>query len=72
MLALDERDVHLELRGTDGGDVATGSAADHDKVEMLLGHVDIPHPQSSIASGSSTIRLKAARNSAPTAPSTTR
>ncbi len=35
MLALDQRHLHAELCGPDGGDIAAGTAADDDQVEAL-------------------------------------
>src|SRR5438105_11319825 len=65
VLAFDQRGLHAELRCPYRRDVAARPAADHDKIEAV-GHY------SSIVSGSSMSFLKAARNCAPTAPSTTR
>src|ERR1700694_4809907 len=66
LVALDERALDAELRRPDRRAITAGSTANHDEIEGSVGH------HSSIVSGSSTSFLKAPRNCAPTAPSTTR
>jgi hypothetical protein len=39
--ALDAGGLQPELRGPDGGDIATGPGADHDQVEIGLSHSSV-------------------------------
>ena len=39
---VDTGHFHAELRGTDGGDIATWAGADHDQVECGLAHLGLP------------------------------
>src|SRR5262249_36943128 len=76
LIALDQCCLHAELCRADRRHVAARAAAENDQVEGSLRHRAILWPPltsySSIVSGSSTSFLKAARNCAPTAPSTAR
>ena len=38
LLALDDRDLHAELGGADGGDIAAGPRADNCEIEARFGH----------------------------------
>ena len=43
MLALDDRRLEPELRGADGGDIASGPGADHGKIELALSALHAHH-----------------------------
>jgi hypothetical protein len=42
LVLFDEGDVHAELAGTNGGRVATTSAAEYDEVKVEFSHVSAP------------------------------
>ena len=50
VLALHHRGLHAELRCADGGDIAAGSAAEHDEVEGLISHHSLPSASAARAS----------------------